>query len=362
MVFKQDELSEKLAVLKSLGKIKLADDIDGVLLKNGMLIANNLKTSIVVPLTTETDDEEFIIPTLAIDFISSLPSTTFDMECDDNSLTVKSGKIKCKFNTKPASNYPETNTNSPDINKKLFQVKTEDLEKAVKQIVFACGTEKCAKPEFAGVLFEGEEDMLNIVTCDGFRIAWKKWRVPGIKRFKLLIEREALMKALSVANEEILFCLNDKKSICIQAGDYEITTRLMNETAYADYKSVFPENYTTTFAVKRQVMLSCLNRLSICINNKMRHPAVLEHNESYLLRISSMDEQSDIDETIALDTDSDITENLRIGVNISYMKDALKAATDDVCTLKFSGALSPIVISDDGLEQMILPMRLKGAN
>ncbi len=92
--------------------------------------------------------------------------------------------------------------------------------------------------------------------------------------------------------------------------------------------------------------------------DKKKLPAVLNYlNDSVDISIS--DPRIDIHEAIALKPSAH-NESIKIGVNIDFMKDALKATTDETITFCMNGSLNPIVIKDGLFKQVVLPMRLKG--
>ncbi len=356
MIFNQNELSEKLKVLKSICAAKLNEEVQGVLLKDKMLIANNFKTSIVVPLEDCDESESYIIPPKAIDFIIGLPEGNIEIVDDDKQLTVKCGKIKSKFSTYDTELFPETNTNPPDETKLLINAKSSDLEKTVKQVMFACSKSNPKKPVHEGLMFESDGQVLNIVACDGYRMAWQK--LSNSNEFKIALDKEALQKAFAIAEENICIYENDKKSIIIKASDYEICSKLYEAETFVQYKKVFPTTHKISFKVNRNEILNCFNRLSLCISEKKKYPAALEFN-SETLNISTADERVDINETLSL-TEINGDEKIRIGVNIDFMKEALKASTADELIFKMNSGLEAIAITDGSLDQIILPTRLKG--
>lgn len=275
MIIHQSELSEKLKVLKSISSAKLGDDLSGVLLKDKMLIANNFKTSIVVPLTDCEEAINCIIPPTAIDFIISLPEGNVEITEKDKQLIVKCGKIKSKFSTYDTELFPQTDTSKPDESKMLIDIKTSDLEKAVKQVMFACLKPNSEKPVYEGLLFDGDGTYLNIVACDGYRVAWNK--LDNANVFKMVLDKEALNKAFSVADDNIYIYANDSKSIIIEAGEYLIYSKLYLAEQFMDYSITVPKTFKTVFNVERNQILSCFNRIGLCVSDKKKQPAELNY-------------------------------------------------------------------------------------
>lgn len=358
MILQKSELSEKLKFLKSIGNVTLGQDDQGVLLKNGFLIANNLKTSVVVPLKNSDKNEEILIPTRAIDFIANLSDGNVEIKYKNNQINVIQGKVKCKFSTRNPQEYPETDMDAPEIKSLLFTIKARELENIVKQVWFACSKKSETKPVMEGILFEGDNSKLSIVASDGYRLAWKQIDIDTNISFKVAIEKEAIQKVLSIADADIAIYQKSKKSICFVAGEYQIESVLLMAEQFIDYKNLFPTRYSTEFNVNRDQLLYCFNRMSVSIENKKRTPAVLEHSENNILSISCADNTADISENIVLAKD-EFKEPLKIGVNIDYLKDALKASDQEVLTIRATGSVNPIILNDGSLQQLVLPVRLK---
>lgn len=356
MILKQSELSEKLKVLKSISAAKLGEDLTGVLLKDKMLIANNFKTSIVVPLVECEDNESYIIPSMAIDFIISLPESDVEIIEKNNQLTIKSGKIKSKFSTYEVDSFPQTDTSIPDESKLLIDINAADLERLVKQIAFASAKPNTNKPVHEGLLFDGDGTYLNIVACDGHRIAWNKCENENV--FQMVLDKEALNKAFSVADEKIYIYAKDNKSVIIEAGEYRIYSKLHLEGQFIDYTAIFPKTSTTVYTAETHKLLSCFNRLSLCVPDKKKKPAELNYQND-TLDISVSDAMVDIHESVSLKPIAS-GESIRMGVNIDFMKDALKAVVGENITVCMNSGDNPILIQDDMFKQLVMPMRLKG--
>lgn len=356
MIIHQSELSEKLKVLKSISSAKLGDDLSGVLLKDKMLIANNFKTAIVVPLTDCEEAINCIIPPTAIDFIISLPEGNVEITEKDKQLIVKCGKIKSKFSTYDTELFPQTDTSKPDESKMLIDIKTSDLEKAVKQVMFACLKPNSEKPVYEGLLFDGDGTYLNIVACDGYRVAWNK--LDNANVFKMVLDKEALNKAFSVADDNIYIYANDSKSIIIEAGEYLIYSKLYLAEQFMDYSTTVPKTFKTVFNVERNQILSCFNRIGLCVSDKKKQPAELNYQND-TLDISVSGPMVDIHETLSLQPMTS-NEPVRIGINIDFMKDALKSVTNESIMVCMNGSLEQIIIQDDLLKQVLMPVRLKG--
>lgn len=95
MKIQKTELAAKLNQIKGVVPKKTTMPIlQGILVKEGYLIANNLEMTIKAKLEG-TEDECFIIPERAFDLINNLPDGEIDITISGgNTMTIKADKIK----------------------------------------------------------------------------------------------------------------------------------------------------------------------------------------------------------------------------------------------------------------------------
>lgn len=100
MKIQKTELAAKLNQIKGVVPKKTTMPIlQGILVKEGYLIANNLEMTIKAKLEG-TEDECFIIPERAFDLINNLPDGEIDITISGgNTMTIKADKIKNKYQT-----------------------------------------------------------------------------------------------------------------------------------------------------------------------------------------------------------------------------------------------------------------------
>ena len=101
MKIQKTELAAKLNQIKGVVPKKTTMPIlQGILVKEGYLIANNLEMTIKAKLEG-TEDECFIIPERAFDLINNLPDGEIDITISSgNTMTIKADKIKNKYQTR----------------------------------------------------------------------------------------------------------------------------------------------------------------------------------------------------------------------------------------------------------------------
>ena len=83
MKIDKNELSRKIAQIKGIvPKTTTIEALQGVLLKDGYLIASNMEVTVKAKLES-AEGTPFIIPAKVFDLIGSLPSGELSMECKE---------------------------------------------------------------------------------------------------------------------------------------------------------------------------------------------------------------------------------------------------------------------------------------
>ena len=176
MIIERSEIAEKLGKLKSVVPAKTEfEGIKGVLFKDNRLTAYNLELGVISPLKVETE-EQFVLPARAIEMIENLPNGPMEITADEkNQVVIKTGGIKNKLLSTPADKFPEVEIVDDCIGS--FSIKGGELFDAISAVLYAVPAQN-TKPQMTGVLFDSHDGYLNIVGCDGYRMAWSR----GIRR------------------------------------------------------------------------------------------------------------------------------------------------------------------------------------
>lgn len=190
MRIEKTELSNKLKHFKNI--ITDKDLGSSVLFKNNQLMASDYSLSMTATLSTNTD-ESFVIPKNAIELIEKLPAGTLDITEKDENITIKSTNGRSRFKTFPANTL---DFEVPEVeNNLLFEIDSEKLLNAIKSVLYAVPVNP-VKPVMGGVKVESNGTHLNIVACDGYRVAWNKIEYSG--NLNVVIPRKTIEKLLSL--------------------------------------------------------------------------------------------------------------------------------------------------------------------
>lgn len=344
-------IAPKLAKLKTVIPNKsTTESIQGVLFKDNHLSATNYEVGIKTLLDVNSD-ETFIISSRAIDLIENLPDGEIEIVPEDNcSIKIKAKNISNKFQSYNPDTFPNLDASVPDIT--AGSISSKDFEKGIKSIIYAVGS-SVEKPILSGIYFESVGGKLNIVSCDGYRMAWFKMNYEN--EFKFVVPKSTIQKVLSVGiNGDIEIIYNHRNAV-FKSDEYTIYTSLL-EGNYINYPNMFVKRDNSTI-VNKSVFLEAIKRCMLCMDEKNKGVVKLQMVGDRLT-ISTISTISEYTEEMKLE--APIDEDLTIGFNGMYLLDFLKGFDSEDLELTFGIATQPLIADDGEQSALVLPVRIKG--
>jgi len=345
----QKELARKLKPLKSIVTTKgIYAGNDGVLFKDGTLTANNLEIGITVSLPTD-ESAEFILPIKAIEMIDSL-SGEIDISASANGrVVIKSDNGTSRFQAPLADDFQGVKTLGSK--EKTCTLDAKEVENALERVLYACAVNGGSKEQLQGVLFEGDGEHLNIVACDGCRLAWNK--IPYKDEINVIIPKTSLQKAFSIGLDGDLRLTVNGTGAVIESGDYTIYTRIY-AGEYINYCKMFADA-PCVFKVNRAELLGSLTRAQICNESKITSPVVLK-SDGRNLNISLQTALSEFSEDIELSDEP--AEKIDIAFNGAYLIEMLKSFDEATIECCYTSPVKPMVFSGEIMRAVVVPIRL----
>ena len=349
MIIEKSEFAAKLAKVKAAVPAKTSiPSLQGVLVKGDQIIANNLEIGIRATLSVETEDP-FILPPKAIDMIANLPDGEIDVRpSSDNVVTIIMDGIKNTFPSIDPEQFTE-----PAATDKIegnLKISSKKLHEMASSVLYAASTNE-ARPATTGALFEAADGELNVVALDGYRAAWNKTSFDG--DFKLIIPRASLDKLLRLGMSGDIEISYSERNAVFTSEAYTVYTRLLSGEFF-DYKKAFP-TYESEVVVNRKAFQEGIGRILICDDGTKKPAVITFAGEKMTVAIKTG--TAEYSEEIEIHGDAD--EKLRIGFNALYLRDALKSYDAEHVTMSFGTELQPMVMSDDELLSLLLPVRLQ---
>lgn len=354
MIVQKSEIAPKLSKLKTIVPSKISTEgnqcIQGILYKNNSLQATNLEISIKAAFE-KGEEETFIIPARAIELIESLPDGEIHIIPEDNySVKIKTKGINNKFQSYNPEEFPNLDEDIPDTAAGSINIK--DLERGIKSVLYAISSTS-PRPMLTGVNFDASDGRLNIVGCDGFRVAWFKMDYEN--NFNFVVPKASVQKLLSVGiNDDVEIIYNNRNAV-FKAKEYTIYARLL-EGKYLDYTRMFVKR-AGEVQIKKDELTEAIKRGTICADEKNKCTVKLQIKDSGIM-ISTNSTISEYTEEIQ--TESKSNKEMMIGFNALYLMGFLKGFESEVLCLNVGSPLEPMLTEDKGLSAMVLPMRLNG--
>jgi len=234
----------------------------------------------------------------------------------------------------------------------------------IRKTIFAVSIEE-NRPIFTGCLFEIQNNKINVVAVDGFRLAWKcNYLLEKANNFKAVIPG----KTLNEINKIIMDSFDkikigvSKNQALFEMDNCKIVTRLL-DGEFLNYVNVIPNNWETRIRVNKKDIQECFERISLIsasiVEKEKKYPVKITIDIGKVT-ISCTNQTGDAKEEIYVSTEG---KNLEVGFNPKYFLDALKVIDDEEIFIDFGSNISPCVIRpiEEGNDYtyMILPIRMK---
>jgi len=295
------------------------------------------------------------------EIIRKLPEKEITINLNKNNLL----EIECEGSLyKLATMNPDEFPELPKINiDTSIQIEQTILKNMIRKTIFAVSSEE-NRPIFTGCLFEIEENKLNVVAVDGYRLAIKNSNInEKTKTFNCVIPG----KTLNEVNKIVLDSLDSisigisKNQALFEMENCKIVTRLL-DGEFLKYASTIPTVWETRIKVNKESIQNCFERILLIsaasIEKEKKYPVKIKIEIGKVI-ISCANQMGDAKEDVLVETEG---KELEIGFNPKFFLDALKAIDDEEVYIEFGTNKSPCVIrpTDEGdYTYMILPIKMK---
>ena len=277
---------------------------------------------------------------------------------EKDNVSVKCGKSAFNIMGLSSEDYPELPrfdaVNSISLPQKL-------LKDMINKTIFAVSTDE-VRPIYTGTLFEVSEKELNLVSVDGYRLAKRSEKLEADARLEncsFVVPGSALgdVEKICADTDEPVSISVGSKHISFAIGETTVISRRL-EGEFLNYRRSIPDSFKYELKVDKGELMSSIDRVSLIVSEKNSSPVRMTLGDGVIdcLCVTPIGRAEDVC------TCEGNGEELLIGFNDRYMKDALKAAGTDELLLCVNTASSPCIIkAADGSEDftyMVLPVRL----
>jgi len=362
----QQSLSKALnTVSKAVTSRTTIPILKGILLNataDGKLIlsASDLDLSIEKTMTDINVLEEgsvVVLSKLFTDIIRKLPNEDILIEQkEDKSVIIKTSISEFAILGLSPEEFPQIGEIEEEeeivFEKELFR-------EMIRKSAFSASIDD-SKGIIVGVLIELEENYINMVALDGFRMAVIREEMKNEKKNKIIISSKIMNEINKILadieeNEDIKFVLSKKKA-ALNFENTKIVIRLL-EGEFIKYKDILPKENKCKVTVNKNLLHESMDRASLLSREGKNNLIRFTINEN-LLTITSRSEEGNVKEEVPISKEGN---DIEIGFNSKYVIDVLKVLEDDEIIMEMVSSVKPCVIKPvegKGYEYLVLPVRI----
>jgi len=291
------------------------------------------------------------------DIIKELdPEQDVNLATGEHFLAIRSGRSRFRLSTLDAADYPHL---SLEDDSAAIRVPAEQLSEMIAATSFAMSSDETRK-YLTGTLFEVDAgQMLRLVTTDGHRLALSETRLPeAASPRQCIVPRKAVMEIRKLCDEaegDVALHLGERQ-IRLETGSNVLTSKLI-DARFPVYQDVIPTDNPYHAAVARAEFDQVLRR-SMIVANEFTHDIRLAFSNQGMDVSAHNTEQEESEEHLAAEYQG---QDLVIGFNGRYLRDALGAMRSASVRLDLRDELSPVLLyaeDQPGARYVIMPMRI----
>lgn len=284
---------------------------------------------------------------------------TFDADPDNYRIAINVPSGQFKLSGLSPDEFPKLVNFEGAISLRLPQ---EKFSKMVDRTIFACSTDEF-RPAMTGVLFQFRPEQVRAVATDGFRLVRvidNETKADVTEGLDIIIPPKGLLLATKAFETADVTLAASQTHVRFEDGETVITARLIDEK-YPNYESVIPQANDKRMIVRRDDLLNTVKRVSLYSNAQTRQVRMKMGVNALQIAAQDTDTGGEAHESITCDYGD---EELEIGFNAHFVREALDRLDTSEVSFDFSTPLRPSLISPYGSQNgqdvlmLLMPIRL----
>lgn len=244
----------------------------------------------------------------------------------------------------------------PDNNKETFTIDAEILSNALKK-AGSTASKEGNHHVLTGVLLRSEDNVLNVVSADGFRLTVVKILL-GLPNFEVIIPGTSIDPLAKILDKQGKVNMSTSESKVVFWNDNFLFTSQIVAGNFPDFQRIIPEEFKTKIRVDKSQLSNAIKQAlvyAVDVNNMIK----IHLNASELVLMGESSEYGK-DRTPITNFDFLGGEEIEIAMNGTYLQDALKLCKNTV-ELRFNTPKQPVGVYDpenELLTHTLMPMHL----
>ena len=291
-----------------------------------------------------------------VEIVKKLPNMDITIEVMDGyKMIVSTDNTEFNLNGINPQEFP--NLDLEEI-KEPIMLQTKVFKKIISQTFFATSQNE-SRPLLTGINFRIDNDMMEVIATDSYRLAKKTINldreldsslnivIPG----KNLLE---LSKIIDDDKENLELHIFDNK-ILFKYKNILFLSRLLSGT-YPATSSIIPTEFSVSVECSCNGLFEMIDRASLLTSDRDKNTIKLELANKEMIISSNSPEIGKVEEKMVVDSSDEIS----ISFSSKYMLDCIKSFETSNITMYMNNDNSPIIIKsgeDDSLIQLVLPIK-----
>lgn len=293
---------------------------------------------------------------LVSEFVSSLPKGTVELKVKDNSLSISSGNYSSRINGVVADEFPELPT-IDEASSVQYSINPADFKQAVSQTIVTSSGD-ATRPVLTGVYWHSFEGSLYLAATDGYRLSERRL-VDTESEVAAIIPTTTLQEVLRTLTDDMseVELLFDETQVRFRLGDAEITSRLIDGN-FPDYRQLIPATSETNITIDAAEFVRVTKIAGLFARESGGSVTLTADQEKQTLSIHSI--ASELGENTSNAT-AEVSNDGQVTLNSRYLSEALSVVDGKTVQFRFSGKLSPCVLTATGKDinykHIIMPLK-----
>lgn len=322
------------------------------------LAATNLEVAITCTIAGKIEKDGVItVPAkLLHDFVAQLPKDlTVTLEFQETKLLVKAGSFQSHIQAIAADDFPVIPTISSGVR---FTTNSQTIKLSLEKTMLASSNDE-TRPVLGGVYFQTVDKKLHIAATDGYRLAESLIGELEDGEVSAIVPQATLQDTLKIIQESD----EDETTLHFGDGQFSVSTKEVQlvsrliDGKYPEYRQLIPNQSDIQFEVQKSEFLTAVKLAGLFARESGGSITIAADEEEKKVTVQSVASQVGDNSSAITGT---ISGSGSVVLNVRYLTDALNCFDSETITFRFSGSISPCVLTSstqEGYQHIVMPLK-----
>lgn len=268
--------------------------------------------------------------------------------------------VKARYTMRgiPKENFPAVPVTSSEGN--VFSIPQAVLKEMIRKTIFSISFEN-SRQYLNGIFFEGEQQILRLVSTDGRRLAYIERSFPDVNDLSMrsIVPQKVLSELGKYLSDEGMININFSDNQVFFSFNNIHFVSILIDGNFPNYHQVIPKKQEKFAVVERKTFVEALNRSSLLVDERFNQ-VKLDFSENHILLSINNSELGSFREELGVEYKG---EPLEIAFNHRYLKDYFKETQSESFSMEMNTPLSPVAFKtgeDESYLYIVMPMKVSG--